>query len=140
MAVWVAPAAMEAQDSRPQVQLSVDDRITEVGEEVTITWSVGGADSVSVRRDDTQLSTDHQGEWKETIARKGVIQWVVTATNRSGSVSEELEIEAVSIGSIESFVKATSQYPAAGRATSSGPVSPRRRKLYPPAGPGSGPR
>ena len=86
------------------MQLSADDRITEVGEQITITWAVNGADSVSVRRDGSQISTEHQGKWDETIISKGIIQWEVTATNRTGTASEELETEAVSIGSIESLI------------------------------------
>ena len=101
----ITPAALEAQDGgRPQVQLAANDGITEVGKEITITWSVAGADSVSVRREGSQISTDHQGAWEETTVRKGVIQWEVTATNRSGTASEELEIDVVSIGSIESLI------------------------------------
>ena len=104
LAGWITPAALEAQDGRPQVQLSVSDRIVELGQQITVTWSVDGADSVSVRRDGSQISTDYQGTWEETIVSKGVIQWEVTATNRSGTASEELEIEAGSIGSVASLI------------------------------------
>ena len=100
----ITPAALEAQDGRPQVHLAANDRITEVGRKITITWSVARADSVSVRREGSQISTDHQGAWEETTVSKGVIQWEVTATNRSGTSSEELEIKVVSIGSVASLI------------------------------------
>lgn len=103
-AVLTFAPGVEAQDARPQVQLYADDRIVGVGQEFTVTWSVSGAVSVSVRRDGSQVSTDHSGEYTEIAASKGVVEWELTASNPQGSTTEDLEIDIVTFGDTEDFV------------------------------------
>jgi len=103
-AVISMPPALQAQDARPSIVMETTDRTPAIGDTVTFTWTVSGADSVSVRRGGVQVSTDHQGEWEETIAAKGVITWEVTATNRAGSSSGDLDIEVVTFGDGRSFI------------------------------------
>ncbi len=97
------PAIVSAQGT-PAIDLSVDDRVPEVDEEVTVAWRVTGADSVSVRRNGVQISTQHNGQRSETIADRSAIVWTVEASNRSGSVNGELTVEPATIGSIASWV------------------------------------
>lgn len=103
-AILTLPPALLAQDARPSIVMETSDRTPAVGDAVTFSWTVTGADSVSVRRDGVQVSTDHQGEWKETIDAKGVITWEVTATNRSGTSTGNLDIEVVTFGDGEDFI------------------------------------
>ena len=85
----------------------------EVGQEVTVSWQVTGAVSVSVRRDGQQLTTDAAGERAFTVSDKRPITWGVVASNRAGSTSEELTVRPVTFGSIApSFI--TSGMEAAG--------------------------
>ena len=90
----LVPAVVYGQSGAPTVTLAVDDRVPEVGERVTVTWSVSGADSVSVRRGGTQVSTEHSGQRSETIADRKPIAYTVTASNRSGTASDDLTIAA----------------------------------------------
>ena len=63
-AVIATPAPTPA----PMLIVTVDDRVPEVGEMVTVTWTVTGAVSVAVRRNGVQVSTAHTGQRSETIA------------------------------------------------------------------------
>lgn len=103
-AVFAMPPALLAQGSSPTISLIASDRTPAVGGTVTVTWNVSGADSVAVRRDGVQISTDHQGEWQETPDSKGVISWEVSATNREGSSRKELDIEVITFGDGKDFV------------------------------------
>ncbi len=98
------PVIVSAQSGAPSITLTVDDRVPEVGEEITITWAVSGADSVSVRRAGVQVSTQHTGTRAETIANKRPVEWSIVATNRSGSASRDLTVTPATIGSVRSFI------------------------------------
>ena len=88
----------------PMVTLTVDDRVPEVGQELTVTWSVSGAVSVSVRRDGAQIATSHTGSRTETIASKVPIEWSVVASNPTGSANESLTVKPARFGSVRSWL------------------------------------
>ena len=69
----------------PVIALDVEPAKPEVGQEVTVSWQVSGAVSVSVRRDAQQVSTDAAGERSFTVADKRPITWAVAASNRAGA-------------------------------------------------------
>ena len=76
----------------------------EVGQEVTVSWQVTGAVSVTVRRDGQQVSTDAAGAIAFTVADKRPITWAVAASNRAGATSEEMTVRPVTFGSAASFI------------------------------------
>ena len=96
----------------PVIALDVEPAKPEVGQEVTVSWQVSGAVSVSVRRDAQQVSTDAAGERSFTVADKRPITWAVAASNRAGATSEEMTVRPVTFGSAASFI--TSGMAAAG--------------------------
>ena len=89
----------------PVITLSVDDRVPEVGQEVTVSWTASGADSVSVRRNGVQVRTLHTGQLAETVADRKPVAWAITASNRNGSDSAELTVKAARFGSPLSFLR-----------------------------------
>ena len=97
---WAAPARAQGPARAPPViLLAMVTGKPEVGQEVTVSWQVTGAVSVSVRRDRQQLTTDAAGERAFTVSDKRPITWG-RASNRAGSTSEELTVRPVTFGSI----------------------------------------
>ena len=99
-AVIATPAPTPA----PMLIVTVDDRVPEVGEMVTVTWTVTGAVSVAVRRNGVQVSTAHTGQRSETIADRKPITYSITAGNQSETARGELTIKPARIGSVRSFI------------------------------------
>ena len=90
--VFAAPPALLAQNSPPTILLEASGPILAVGETATITWTVSGADSVSVKRDGVEVSTDHQGEREETLESEGEIIWAVWAANQGHTFEKVVNI------------------------------------------------
>ena len=108
---WPAPPSPRAL-APPVIVLDLEPPKPEVGQEVTVSWQVTGAVSVTVRRDGQQVSTDAAGAIAFTVADKRPITWAVAASNRAGAASKEVTVRPVTFGSAASFI--TSGMEAAG--------------------------
>ena len=86
------------------IVLDVEPAKPEVRQEVTVSWDVTGAVSVSVRRDGQQVATEAASERYFTVADKHPITWAVAASNRAGATSEEMTVRPVTFGSPASFI------------------------------------
>ena len=121
--VFAASSALLAQDSPPIILLVASGPIQVVGETETVTWTVSEADSVSVKRNGVEVSTDHQGEWEETLESEGEIIWEVYADNRKHGFAKSVNILVVPV-EVRKELQAQRSHYVAGRHNriTSGPV------------------
>ena len=112
---WAAPARAQGPDVAPPViLLAVVTGKPEVGQEVTVSWQVTGAVSVSVRRDGQASLPTLQGRELSRCRTSDRLPGGVVASNRAGSTSEELTVRPVTFGSIAPLSSFRGWKPPAG--------------------------